>query len=75
LFEQKEVFRDLERDAQERHFERLQQGVAASIETSALHLDLLRDMKRINAHLTSVAYPILEETGELRHSRLRKKAS
>jgi hypothetical protein len=32
-------------------------------------------MKRINAHLTSVAYPILEGTGELRASRLRKKAS
>ena len=75
LFEQKEVFRDLEREAQERHFERLQQGVTASIETSALHLDLLRDMKRINAHLTSVAYPILEETGELRSSRLRKKST
>ena len=75
LFEQKEVFRDLEREAQERHFERLQEGVAASIETSALHLDLLRDMKRINAHLTSVAYPILEGAGELRQSRLRKKSA
>ena len=75
LFKEKEVFRDLEREAQERHFERLQQGVAASIDTSALHLDLLRDLKRINAHLTSVAYPILEETGELRSSRLRKKSA
>ncbi len=75
LFEEKEVFRDLEREAQEHHFERLQQGIAASIETSALHLDLLRDLKRINAHLTSVAYPILEETGELRSSRLRKKSA
>jgi len=75
LFEQKEVFRDLERAAQENHFERLQEGVTASIETSSLHLDLLRDLKRINAHLTSVAYPILEESGELRQSRLRKKAA
>ena len=31
---------------------------------------MLRDLKRINAHLTTVAYPILEETGELRGSRL-----
>ncbi len=75
LFEEKEVFRDLERSVQERHYERLQQGVAATVETSALHLDLLRDLKRINAHLTSVAYPILEDSGELRPSRLRKKAS
>lgn len=75
LFEEKEIFRDLERSVQERHYERLQQGVAATVETSALHLDLLRDLKRINAHLTSVAYPILEDSGELRPSRLRKKAS
>ena len=39
-----------------------------------MHLDVLRDLKRINAHLTTVAYPILEQTGELRGSRLRKPA-
>jgi Na+/phosphate symporter len=37
----------------------------------ALHPDILRDLKRINAHITSVAYPILEASGELRESRLR----
>ena len=39
---------------------------------------LLRDLKRVNAHITSVAYPILDEVGQLRESRLRsldKKAS
>ena len=50
---------------------RLRDGLPETIETSALHLDVLRDLKRINAHLTTVAYPILEETGELRGSRLR----
>ena len=35
-------------------------------------LDILRDLKRIVAHLTSVAHPILEEEGELRSSRLRQ---
>lgn len=43
-----------------------------TLQTSALHLDLLRDLKRINAHLVSVANPILEEAGLLRESRLRK---
>jgi len=70
LMERKEMFRDLERRTQERHYARLQQGVAASLETSELHLDILRDLKQINAHLTSVAYPILEEAGDLRPSRL-----
>jgi phosphate:Na+ symporter len=73
LLEQKVRFRDLEREAADRHLERLRSGRAESIETSSLHLDVLRDLKRINSHLTSVAYPILEQTGELRASRLRKR--
>ncbi|MGY8997044.1 MAG: PhoU domain-containing protein, partial [Alphaproteobacteria bacterium] len=72
LLERKEIFRDHERRAQERHYLRLEQGVAASLETSELHLDILRDLTQINAHLTSVAYPILEEAGDLYRSRLRK---
>ena len=72
LLEQKVRFRDLEREAADRHLERLRSGRAESIETSSLHLDILRDLKRINSHLTSVAYPILEQTGELVASRLKK---
>jgi phosphate:Na+ symporter len=72
LLEQKVQFRDREREAADRHLERLRRGRAESIETSSLHLDILRDLKRINSHLTSVAYPILEQTGELRASRLRE---
>ena len=44
------------------------------LETSGLHLDVLRDLKRINSHLTSVAYPILEGAGELADSRLKQQA-
>ena len=36
-----------------------------------LHLDVIRDLKRINGHLTSVAYPILEAAGELADTRLK----
>jgi phosphate:Na+ symporter len=71
LLEQKVRFRDREREAADRHLDRLRSGRAESIETSSLHLDILRDLKRINSHLTSVAYPILEQTGELRASRLK----
>ena len=67
----KDKLRDEEMRATERHFARLRDGMPETIETSALHLDVLRDLKRINAHLTTVAYPILEQTGELRGSRLR----
>jgi phosphate:Na+ symporter len=37
-----------------------------------LHLDVLRDLKRINAHLTAAADPVLDRIGELLPSRLRQ---
>jgi phosphate:Na+ symporter len=30
-----------------------------------VHLDVLADLKRIHSHICSVAYPVLEATGEL----------
>ena len=74
LVAEKDRLREEEFRASERHFRRLRDGLPETIETSALHLDVLRDLKRINAHLTTVAYPILEQTGELRGSRLRAPA-
>ena len=72
LIAEKEVFRDLEARATEAHFARIRAGRVESAETSALHLDLLRDAKRINAHLAAAAYPVLERMGELLPSRLRR---
>ncbi|MFO0946958.1 MAG: Na/Pi cotransporter family protein [Planctomycetota bacterium] len=71
LISEKETFRDMERAATESHFERLREGRLESIETSALHIDILRDAKRINSHITATAYPILDQAGVLRRSRLR----
>ncbi|PPQ28284.1 hypothetical protein CCS01_24555 [Rhodopila globiformis] len=51
---------------------RLSAGAVQSAETSALHLDALRDLKQVNAHLVAAAaYPVLETKGELLPSRLR----
>lgn len=71
LLGEKEVFRDLEAKATETHFARIRAGRIESRETSSLHLDLLRDMKRINSHIAAAAYPVLERQGELLSSRLR----
>lgn len=71
LLGEKEVFRDLETTATEAHFRRIRAGRVESVETSALHLDMLRDLKRINAHLAAAAYPVLDRRGELLPSRLR----
>lgn len=70
LLNRKIQLRDAERIAIEQHMERIGAGRADSIMSSSLHLDVIRDLKRINSHLTAVAYPILERTGELRASRL-----
>jgi len=72
LLHEKEVFRDLEARATEAHFARIRAGRVESVETSALHLDVLRDMKRINAHLAAAAYPVLDNLGELLPSRHRR---
>ncbi len=74
LLGEKEVFRDLEARATETHFARIRAGRTESVETSALHLDVLRDLKRINAHLSAAAYPVLEHRGELLSSRLRQES-
>ena len=64
-------FRDLESGATEAHFRRLRSGLVPTAETSALHLDLLRDLKRINDHLVAgAAYPVLQREGELLQSRI-----
>lgn len=73
LAEEKEAFRDLEAQAAALHFERRREGEDG--QATGLHLDLLRDLKRVNAHLVaSAAYPVLESHGELMPSRLRRDA-
>ena len=70
LVAEKEQFRELERNSTEKHFARVREGRVASIETSGLHLDVVRDLKRIEAHLAATAYPLLERTGALKPTRL-----
>jgi len=74
LIARKTELRQLELDDTEQHLERLRSGVFESMVTSSIHLDVIRDFKRINSHLVSVAYPVLERAGELRPSRLTKKS-
>ena len=64
LVSEKSEIRSAELAAVEGHFERLREGRPATIETTSLHLDVLRDLKRIHSHICSVAYPVLEQAGE-----------
>ncbi|MHA6641788.1 Na/Pi cotransporter family protein [Mesorhizobium sp. A623] len=68
---EKDRLRDTEKETSQSHFLRLRDGTAKSIETSSIHLDTIRDLKQINSLLASMAYPVLEEQGLLRGSRLK----
>jgi phosphate:Na+ symporter len=72
LLAQKVLFRDLERAYANTHLERLAGQTLESIETSSLHLDLIADMRRVNSHVCSIAYPILEDAGVLAKTRLKE---
>ena len=72
LAAEKEAFRDIEATATQAHFDRLRAGNTGLAEASALHLDVLRDLKQVNAHLVAAAaYPVLKSQGGLLPSRLR----
>jgi len=72
LVTEKATLRATEFARAENHLARLREGRAESIESSSLHLDILRDLKRIHSHICSVAYPVLERAGELQPSRLKE---
>ncbi|HYW56764.1 MAG TPA: Na/Pi cotransporter family protein [Polaromonas sp.] len=75
LLEEKARFRDLERAYATTHLGRLTDNTTQSIETSSLHIDLISDLKRINSHICSIAYPILDSAGALAPNRLRQVAA
>jgi phosphate:Na+ symporter len=72
LLTEKSALRNAELAATERHLDRLREGRPESIETTSLHLDVLRDLKRIHSHICSVAYPVLDAAGELEARRSRQ---
>ncbi len=74
LLAKKYKFRKLEKQAVVNHLNKLREDVTYNPRLSALQLDVLRDLKRINSHLTAVAYPILDAAGQLRSSLVKSKS-
>jgi len=60
VLEQRVTIRQRERELRQSHLDRLRAGRMESVETSEIHLDVLTNLKRINSHVTSVIYPIIE---------------
>jgi phosphate:Na+ symporter len=65
LLAEKALLRNTELAATENHLDRLREGRPETIETTSLHLDVLRDLRRIHSHICSVAYSALDAAGEL----------
>ncbi|WP_319798792.1 Na/Pi cotransporter family protein [Nitrobacter sp.] len=65
LIAEKVALRNFELAATERHLDRLREGRLETVETTSLHLDVLRDLRRIHSHICSVAYPVLDAAGQL----------
>ena len=63
LIEGKDWMREAEQRATDAHLERIAEGIPETIATGSLHLDILRDHRRINSYIANVAYPVLEEAG------------
>ena len=74
LVEGKASVRRAAKESTEKHVQRLREGVPETRLTSALHTDIIRDYKRINSYITSVAYSILENAETHKQSRREKDA-
>jgi phosphate:Na+ symporter len=70
LIEQKNTFRTLENKIIDEHFRDSGKARGSSLRKSALFVDMIRDLHRINSHIVSAGYPIIEAAGLLRDSRI-----
>ncbi len=75
LLARKYKFVKREKKAVLNHLQKIRDDADYDSGLSAMQLDVLRDLKRISSHLASVAYPILEEAGQLRSPLRRNKSS
>lgn len=70
LVDNKKSVRLAEQETTQKHFRRLKSGLPETMSTSALHTDIIRDYRRINSYITTVAYSILDNAES--HKKRRK---
>jgi phosphate:Na+ symporter len=61
VLDQRPFMRSRERELRESHLSRLRAGLAESLETSEIHLDILTNLKRVSSHVSALMFPILDE--------------
>ncbi len=72
LYGKKQELHKLEKSSVSKHIQRIGKGITDSLETSSMHIDVIRDYKRVNSLLSSIAYPILFASGEILETRLKQ---
>lgn len=72
LISQKDAFRELQNEVLDRHFQPGSRGKGETLRRSALYVDMIRDLNRLNSLVVSAGYPIADAAGLLRGSRLRQ---
>ncbi len=73
LVEGKKQVREAERKSTVKHIKRLRERDPETLSTSALHTDIMRDFRRINSHITTVAYSILNNAEQYKDKRATEK--
>ena len=61
VIRRKDQLRELELELRDKHSQRLSKGVKESIDTSAMHLELLSYLRQINSFISNIVYSILQK--------------
>ncbi len=69
LVEGKAAIREAAEQSSQKHFQRLREGVPETKKTSSMHNDIIRDYKRINSYITTIAYSILDNAAAHKEER------
>lgn len=72
LARQKDRFRRIEDRIVSDHLGNTAEALGTSLRKSALFIDIVRDLHRINSHIASAGYPSIQAAGMLYDSRIRK---
>jgi phosphate:Na+ symporter len=62
IVQEKGTVHQRERALRAAHITRLHLGISETIESSAIHLDILTNLKRIKSHITSIAHTLIENS-------------
>ena len=65
LLDAKRQLNAIERATGRRHLNRLEVRAPGGLEASTLHLAILRDLRRVNSHVSAIAYDVLGMTDPL----------